>query len=161
VEESHDGYDDRVKAAMAAMRRKTRMTQEAFARALSEEVGDGRQIRGHWISRWESGDYMPKSDVFLASMAVSGADPREIGVNPRATAAIRINDLERQLRNEATGPMSDYLTVEAAAAHLGVGGRSMYSYIRKGEIPGYKWGGYRTVFRKKDVEALAKRRRPK
>lgn len=60
------------------------MTQEEFAQALSEEIGDGRQIRGHWVSRWESGAYMPKGDIVLAAIAVSGAQPADIAVNPRS-----------------------------------------------------------------------------
>lgn len=178
VEGSRDGYDGKVKAAMAAMRRMARMTQEEFAEALSAEVGDGRQIRGHWISRWESGSYMPKSDIFMASMAISGAEPVEIGVDPRAAIAIRVNDLERQLKEErkrregqrslpirlelpqATGPEGDYLTVEESAGMLGRKGRSMYNLIRRGDIAGYRFGT-RTMFLRKDVESLAKGLRPK
>ncbi len=54
---------------------------------------------------------------------------------------------------EAKGAEGDYFTANEAAAILKVVRASMYSFLERGEIPGYKLGA-RTVFSKGDVLAL-------
>lgn len=174
---SRSGYDDQVKGAMAAMRRKAAMTQEEFAQALSEEIADGRRVRGHWISRWESGAYMPKGDIFLAAIAISGAQPPDLAVNPLSAKAIRMAELHREIRIERArregktrgpflnrldlervdGDLKRYYTADQAAEVLRVARPTLYNLRERGEINAYRWGT-RIVFLKAQVVALQSRR---
>lgn len=171
---SRSGYDNKVKAAMAAMRRKANMTQEEFAAALTEEIGNGGRIRGHWISRWESGALMPKGDIVLAGMAVSGATPADLAINPLAAKAIRMNELNRQIKkteyerdgktrgpfiNRLDLPMAEgeddlYLTLQETALRLGVSRTHLYDMRERGQLQMFQ-RGTRRVTLKAEVEALA------
>lgn len=167
-------YDAKVRRAIAASRRKCGMTQDEFAQSLSEEMGDGRQIRGHWISRWESGAYMPKGDIVLAAMAISGATPLELGVDPRAASTIEIKEHEREARRlravragrdvmtyrslpVAHDPVEAYLTLAKAAAEMGKSRQWMHTQRERGILPAYRLGNH-PVFLKTDVEQLRKKR---
>lgn len=171
---SRTGYDEKVKAAMAAMRRKANMTQEEFAAALSDEINDGRTIRGHWVSRWESGAYMPKGDIVLSAMAVSGATPAEMEVNPLSAKAIRMAELHRQIKKTeyerdgktrgpfvnrldlppADGDATQYVTAQEAADLMKVSRPHLYDMRDRGQLRMFR-RGTRVVLLRSEVEVWA------
>lgn len=174
VGRAEGNYAAKVMAAVAAMRRKTGMTQQEFADALSEELG--RQIRANKVTQWERGRYMPYSDVLLAGMAVSGAEPGDLAINPLASRAIQLVKLRRQVHRlemerlgrprrlptrleleVAAGDAVDYLTMQDAASELGVSRGQMYDYMSRG-LKAWRLGT-RTVFSRSDVVNWRKRRR--
>lgn len=49
----------------------------------------------------------------------------------------------------------EWLSIDQAAAYLGVGRRAIHKYVQQGKLPAYKSGvGGRTLFRREDLEAF-------
>ncbi len=151
-------YGERVAELLRSMRMQAGMSPEAFANAISEEIGD--RLWGPQVSLWEVGSDLPPADVFLAAQTIAGTLAADIDLHPRS--GYRRGRPRRPRRNEidlpeAAGPLQDYVYAQEAAVLLDLSRPSLYHFMATGSIQGYRIGK-RTAFRMADVQAMARRR---
>lgn len=145
-------YGERVARAIRSMRKQAGLNTPELARALSDELD--HIIRAKDVTRWETGTHVPKADVFLAVMQVTGLpDPETLSLNTQETLRQQVLRLERafrqaQLKSGGRAPelpelppehRDSYLTMAQAAKMLGISRQTLYQWTNANRIPAYRW----------------------
>lgn len=157
------GYRHRAASEMRRIRSRTGLNKSDFARALSKELA--KNYLPHHVTRWEAGDQLPKTDIFLAALAVAGVDDPLCGEQAGTPSAVqrRLNAMQEQLAQlmAASGRQlmlppapegQEFLSTQQAARALGVTRQTVYKAIGDGRLTAYRQGT-RTVLLAAEVQA--------